>query len=146
MHILLVILAFFWWWPIGLLALGFVLARRGGCFRRAAYAGDGQMMGWTHSVDRWERRVARAQEKVERMRERAARRGWFTPGPLGGGSGNAAFDEYREETLRRLEEEQKEFRDFLERLRVAKDRAEFDAFMNQRRPSGPAPQEPPPQA
>ena len=43
------------------------------------------------------------------------------------------FDEYREEALRRLEEEATEFRDFLERLRAAKDRAEFDEFMRERR-------------
>jgi hypothetical protein len=48
-------------------------------------------------------------------------------------SGNRAFDEYRVETLRRLEEEQREFRDFLERLRQAKDKAEFDQFMAERR-------------
>ncbi|MEX2296235.1 MAG: DUF2852 domain-containing protein [Dongiaceae bacterium] len=47
-------------------------------------------------------------------------------------SGNAAFDEYREETLRRLEEEQKDFRSFLDRLRQAKDKAEFDQFMADR--------------
>ena len=49
------------------------------------------------------------------------------------GSGNVAFDEYREETLRKLDEEQREFRDFLDRLRAAKDRAEFDDFMAERR-------------
>ena len=48
-------------------------------------------------------------------------------------SGNAAFDEYRESTLRRLEEESREFTNFLERLRMAKDRSEFDAFMAERR-------------
>lgn len=48
-------------------------------------------------------------------------------------SGNAAFDEYRVETLRRLEEEQKDFSAFLERLRFAKDRAEFEQFMTERR-------------
>ena len=48
-------------------------------------------------------------------------------------SGNHHFDEYREEALRRLEEEANEFRDFLERLRAAKDRAEFDEFMRDRR-------------
>ena len=42
-------------------------------------------------------------------------------------SGNRAFDEYRMETLRRLEEEQTEFKDFLDRLRHAKDKEEFDA-------------------
>jgi hypothetical protein len=48
-------------------------------------------------------------------------------------SGNRAFDEYREETLRRLEDEQKQFEDYLERLRQAKDKAEFDQFMDERR-------------
>ena len=57
-------------------------------------------------------------------------------------SGNRAFDEYRTETLQRLEEEQREFREFLARLRMAKDKAEFDQFMaeRRRRPEGPEPQ------
>jgi hypothetical protein len=45
-------------------------------------------------------------------------------------SGNTAFDSYKAETLRRLEEEQKAFEEFLERLREAKDKAEFDQFMD----------------
>jgi hypothetical protein len=61
-----------------------------------------------------------------------ARRGgdWWGSSPS---SGNRAFDDYRSETLRRLEDEQKEFKEFLERLRFAKDRAEFDQFMSERR-------------
>jgi hypothetical protein len=59
-------------------------------------------------------------------------------------SGNRAFDDYRAETLRRLEEEQREFREFLERLRFAKDKTEFDQFMADRRnrmgDGNPAPQ------
>lgn len=47
-------------------------------------------------------------------------------------SGNSAFDAYKTETLRRLEDEQDKFEDFLERLRDAKDKAEFDQFMNDR--------------
>jgi len=47
-------------------------------------------------------------------------------------SGNAAFDAYKTETLRRLEDEQRAFEDFLGRLREAKDKAEFDAFMEDR--------------
>jgi hypothetical protein len=50
-------------------------------------------------------------------------------------SGNQVFDEYRIATLRRLEEEQQEFHAFLTRLRDAKDKAEFDQFMAERRPS-----------
>ncbi len=54
-------------------------------------------------------------------------------------SGNEAFDEYRADTLRRLEEEQKEFVAYLDRLRKARDKSEFDQFMSERngRTSGP---------
>ncbi len=48
-------------------------------------------------------------------------------------TGNTAFDEYREQTLRRLEEEQGAFEAFLAKLRKAKDQAEFDQFMEDRR-------------
>ena len=48
-------------------------------------------------------------------------------------TGNTAFDEYREETLRRLEDEQSAFEGFLGNLRRAKDRAEFDQFMAERK-------------
>ena len=54
-------------------------------------------------------------------------------------SGNSAFDEYREATLKRLEEEQSSFSGFMERLRRARDKAEFDQFMDERkRPDAPA--------
>jgi hypothetical protein len=57
-----------------------------------------------------------------------------------GSSGNSAFDAYRAETLRRLEDEQASFQEFLKRLREAKDKTEFDMFMEERaRKSGPAP-------
>jgi hypothetical protein len=48
-------------------------------------------------------------------------------------TGNAAFDAYRAETLKRLEEEREAFTAFLEQLRAAKDQAEFDQFMAGRR-------------
>lgn len=47
-------------------------------------------------------------------------------------TGNAAFDAYKTDTLRRLEEEQHNFEAFLERLREAKDKSEFDQFMDER--------------
>ncbi|WP_224814592.1 DUF2852 domain-containing protein [Hasllibacter sp. MH4015] len=47
-------------------------------------------------------------------------------------TGNNAFDAYKADTLRRLEEEQGAFEDFLQRLREAKDKAEFDQFMEDR--------------
>jgi hypothetical protein len=48
-------------------------------------------------------------------------------------SGNSAFDAYKAETLRRLEDEQAAFDAFLTRLRDAKDKAEFDEFMSENR-------------
>ena len=56
---------------------------------------------------------------------------------FGAPTGNSAFDAYREETLKRLEDEHRAFLDFLEKLREAKDKAEFDQFM-QNRGQGPA--------
>ena len=47
-------------------------------------------------------------------------------------TGNSAFDAYKADTLRRLEEEQEKFEEFLERLREAKDKSEFDQFMDER--------------
>jgi hypothetical protein len=111
-----IILGFMIWWPIGLALLFFTLGSR-------------KMACWSHQ-DRWSNKVERMQYKMERMRNRMERRG-FPFGPPS--SGNRAFDEYRMETLRRLEEEQTEFRDFLDRLRHAKDKEEFDQFMAQHR-------------
>ena len=57
-------------------------------------------------------------------------------GVMGGGRsqrrsrGDHAFAEYRGEKLHRLENEQKEFYEFLARLHLAKDKAEFDQFMS----------------
>ena len=57
-----------------------------------------------------------------------------------GGTGNTAFEDYRRRELERLEEERRRldeeahaFRDFVEELKRAKDREEFDAFMARRR-------------
>lgn len=66
--------------------------------------------------------------------------GGFGSGGFVRGSGNWAFEEYRraeierlEKERRRLEEESREFSRFVEELRRAKDREEFDAFMRRRR-------------
>ena len=147
MPLVLMILGFIWWWPLGLLMLGFLIARgRFGFWHHPIYAGDGLMFDREHREDRWERKIARMQDKMERIRGRIDRvrsRGeWFAPAS----SGNRAFDDYRAETLRRLEDEQQEFKDFLGRLRFAKDRAEFDQFMAERRQRPFEPQAEPPQA
>ena len=47
-------------------------------------------------------------------------------------SGNSAFDAYKADMLRRLEDEQEAFETFLQRLRDAKDKSEFDQFMDER--------------
>ncbi len=47
-------------------------------------------------------------------------------------TGNTAFDAYRAETLKRLEEERAAFTSFLDQLRAAKDQAEFDQFITSR--------------
>ena len=77
----------------------------------------------------WQHKMERMQRKMDWMRSRMSGGPWnYAPS-----SGNRAFDEYRTETLRRLEEEQREFREFLDRLRFAKDKTEFDQFMAERR-------------
>jgi Protein of unknown function (DUF2852) len=122
------ILGFIFWWPLGLAILGFIIWSKG-------------MNCWTHGATHWQYKMERMQEKMDRMRTKMERFG----SPWGGyrSSGNRAFDDYRSETLRRLEEEEKEFRDFLNRLRAAKDKSEFDQFMAERRNrSGTPPQEP----
>ncbi len=57
-------------------------------------------------------------------------------------SGNAAFDDYRSEQLRRLDEERSRldaeidaFHEYMANLRKAKDREEFDRFMSEHRGS-----------
>lgn len=131
--IALMILGFIAWWPLGVVLLAFIL-------------GSGRMGCWSHH-GRWQSKMDRMQEKMDRLRGHMDRArssgGGFWGGPPS--SGNRAFDDYRADTLRRLEEEQREFKEFLERLRFAKDRAEFDQFMAERR-NGPADQGPQPQA
>jgi hypothetical protein len=136
--IALMILGFIIWWPIGLAILGFLLwSRRMGC----GYRGD---WGSWHE-GRWERKMQRLRDKMQLLKEweQHGRPGWRGRNP----SGNTAFDAYRMETLRRLEDEQREFTEFLNNLRHAKDKAEFDQFMAERRnrpETPPAPQEPGP--
>src|SRR6516164_4444289 len=122
----LTIVSFIAFWPLGLVVLGYLI-------------GSGRMACWAHgSGDHWQRRMERMQQRMERMQ--AAAEQWTGRG-YRSSSGNRAFDEYRDETLRRLEEEQREFKAFLDRLRHAKDKAEFDQFMAEHhRPNGETPQ------
>lgn len=58
--------------------------------------------------------------------------GWRSKSTVHMPSDNSAFDSYKADTLRRLEEEQENFEAFLQRLREARDKAEFDQFMEER--------------
>jgi Protein of unknown function (DUF2852) len=114
--IALTVLSFVVWWPLGLVVLGYLV-------------GTGRMAHWVGCSGRH-----------SHQRNQGNPGGWW--GHRSTSSGNWAFDEYRAETLRHLEDEQREFKEFLDRLRHAKDKAEFDQFMADRgrRPQGPAPQ------
>jgi hypothetical protein len=116
--IALIVLGFMVWWPFGLSVLAFTV-------------GSGRM-GCGHQ-GHWQNKMDRMQRKMDWMRSRVSGGPWNGPWNYAPSSGNRAFDEYRTETLRRLEDEQREFREFLDRLRVAKDKTEFDAFMAERR-------------
>ena len=112
--IALMVLGFVLFWPIGLAILGYLIwSGRMGCTRSAAWGDDPRA--------RWERKMARLQEKIDRWQSGGSGRQSFRSAGGFRPSGNHAFDEYREETLRRLEEEAQEFRSFLERLRHAKE-------------------------
>jgi hypothetical protein len=111
------ILGFAVFWPIGLAILGWKFYQA-----KTQYAGDfGQF----------------AQERWGEFEKRSGL-GDMARG-FGGGwqsSGNWAFDEWRKAELARLEEErrkifeaEKAFNEYLEGLRRAKDREEFERFM-----------------
>ena len=81
--IALTVVSFIVWWPIGLLVLGYLV-------------GSGRMARWTGCGARhWQQHA------------QGSPSGWWNG--RSSSSGNRAFDEYRAETLRRLEEEQREF-------------------------------------
>ncbi len=115
------VLGFIFWWPIGLVLLGVLIWSK-----RMWYHNYGRHGGWPGRRGPWQ-----------------GWKSWSGGCGASSSSGNAAFDEYRAETLSRLEDEQKEFAEFLDRLRVAKDKAEFDQFMNDRRQRPETPPEQP---
>jgi len=121
--IALMVLGFIAFWPLGLLVLGYIL---------------------------WGEKFGGSAEKAERYWNKGKAWCGVNRGHPGWGrqhygfssSGNAAFDEYRSEQLRRLEEERarldaeiEAFHEYMANLNKAKDREEFDRFMNERRGS-----------
>ncbi|MFG1464031.1 DUF2852 domain-containing protein [Xanthobacter sp. DSM 24535] len=124
--IALAVLGFVFCWPLGLAILAFTFW-------------SGRMFGGTNRMVHWQDKMDRKMDRMRHCMNRAGGNGFWGPAS----SGNRAFDDYRAETLRRLEDEQREFKDFLERLRMAKDKSEFDQFMAERRRSGSSTPTPP---
>ena len=117
------IVGFVLFWPVGLAVLAYLIW-------------SGRMTcGWSGDRGRWQSRFA---GKFDRARSRVENevKGFAAAY----NSGNRAFDDYREATLKRLEDEEREFRAFLDKLRHAKDKSEFDQFMSDRRQRPDAPQ------
>lgn len=124
LSIALMVLGFVIWWPLGLAALAYILW--------------GEMFGG--SSDKAERFVNRSRSWAENCGR--GNHGFRSGSHMGGfrqSSGNAAFDDYRAEQLRRLEEERKRldeeinaFHEHMRNLRMARDREEFDRFMRDR--------------
>ncbi len=114
--IAVMVLGFVLFWPVGLAILAYLLwSGRMGC-------------GHFGNRSQWQNRFS---SRFDRARERMDND--FRSYASSYSSGNKAFDEYRSETLKRLEEEERQFRTFLDKLRQAKDKAEFDQFMSDRR-------------
>jgi hypothetical protein len=123
--IALMVLGFILFWPIGLAVLGYILwgEKFGGSPEKAqAYWNKGK--AWCSS-------------------NKGKHHNWTNHRSYGmNSSGNAAFDDYRAEQLRRLDEERarldaeiEAFHEYMANLNKAKDREEFDRFMNERRGS-----------
>jgi hypothetical protein len=125
-EILAMILGFIVFWPIGLAVLGWKMWQR-----RSGYRGDLVSFG----REQW---AKRAHWGARRWGYGA--NNWQGFGYGFDSTGNRAFDEWRAAELTRLEEErqrlvaaEREFAEYMENLRHARDREEFERFMNERR-------------
>jgi hypothetical protein len=146
LELVAMVLGFIVFWPIGLAILGFKIWQK-----RSGYGGD--LATFTQEKAEWARNACRSWQGE--AREASHRWGGWSAGGFGGGmrpTGNSAFDDWRAAELARLEEErrkledaEREFADHIEQLRRARDREEFERFMNARR-NRPAGEPPAPQA
>ena len=106
------VLSFIIFWPLGLALLAYLIWSKR-MFSKSCNHGD---------------RHARWAAKMDHKFAGSGHR----HGHAYGSSGNTAFDTYKADALRRLEEEQDAFEAFIQRLRDAKDKAQFDSFMEDR--------------
>ncbi|MEO6015556.1 MAG: DUF2852 domain-containing protein [Devosia sp.] len=116
--IALMVLGFVVWWPLGLAILAYILwgEKFGGSSEKAE--------AWMNKSKAWCRDQNHGHHNRSNWRQ---------------SSGNAAFDDYRAEQLKRLDEERKRldeeinaFHEHMRNLRMARDREEFDRFMRDR--------------
>ncbi|HVB89315.1 MAG TPA: DUF2852 domain-containing protein [Beijerinckiaceae bacterium] len=141
-EIAVMVLGFMVYWPIGLAMLGFKFWQR-----KSGYRGD---FG-SFARESWSSATAGRWSEGPWARGACSFRsakGWRRHGWRPGRTGNTAFDDWRDGELARLEEErrkleaaEREFSDYIENLRRAKDREEFDRFMRERK--GPGENSPP---
>ena len=120
------------YWPVGLAVLGYKV------YQGKMGAPDLQ----TTVVDKWRQARSVVGPWVEASNAARTRSDapWNTARRAYTGTGNAAFDDWKAAELGRLEEERRkldvahrEFADFLDHMRKARDREEFDRFMNERK-------------
>lgn len=117
--IALMVLGFVVWFPLGLAMLAYILW--------------GEMFGGSQEKAEAFVNKSRAWCRGQEFRHNRHNGGWRNS------SGNAAFDDYRAEQLKRLDEERKRldeeihaFHEYMRNLRMARDREEFDRFMRDR--------------
>jgi hypothetical protein len=140
LEVVAVVLGFIVFWPIGLALLLWKLWRSkngqpADLVQAARNLEEKVMHSWPEKARRWG--CARRQDASNWQTT-----SWgFGSGNFSGlrSTGNAAFDEWRDGELARLEEErrkleaaEREFSDHIESLRRAKDCEEFEAFMRAR--------------
>jgi hypothetical protein len=133
--VLAMVLGFLIFWPLGLAVLAYVLWGQ-----RFGFAGD-RAERWVNRQKQW------AGWCNSNTNQRAGGQGRGNSFSFGNGpsTGNAAFDDYRTEQLKRLDEERRrldgeihEFHDYLRNLNMARDREEFDRFMRDRQSRTPS--------
>ena len=110
------ILGFIFAWPVGLGLLFYMIWSKRMFSRSCGSRHDSSHGHWGQHRS----------HMAEHFSQMGMGRSTFRP------SGNAAFDTYKADTIRRLQEEQEAFEAFLQRLRDAKDKSEFDTFMDDR--------------
>jgi len=132
--IVAMILGFVVFWPVGLAILAYMIWSKR-MFNRSSSCGSWGRHSHHHS---------HSHEDWQAMKDT-----WRNMGSTMRPTGNAAFDAYKAETIKRLQDDQQAFEAFLQRLRQAKDKSEFDAFMDDRAKAargGDVPPEPPQEA